>query len=175
MATIHLICGLPSSGKTTYSASLKGATSGVHFALDDWLITAFGQYLIEAIGREEHVRRVLACRKLIWFVAQEFLRKGVDVILDDGFFLREHRAQYAAMARGSDADITVHFINTSKATIESRLKRRNQFLPPENFEISPSMLTQFFDCFEAPSAVERLHIIEVSEEKDLRRPRILNH
>ena len=166
MATVHLICGLPAAGKTTYSTALKETTGGVLLSLDRWLITTFGQYSIDALGRDEHVRRVIACRKLIWSVAEEFLNRDLDVILDDGFFLREHRAQFAAMAKRMQADTTVHFVNTGKDTIASRLKNRNQALPPENFEINPSMLEQFLYWFELPSANEGLHVIEVVENQD---------
>ena len=80
MATVHLICGLPAAGKTTYSTALKATTGGVHFALDHWLVTAFGRYAIDDVGLDEHVRRVMACRELIWSVAREFLNRDVDVL-----------------------------------------------------------------------------------------------
>src|SRR5690606_24356891 len=78
----------------TYSHQLVREINGVHFWLDQWLITLYGRYSIEAIGHDEHVRRVLACRDLIRNMADELLRRGIDVVLDDGFFLREHRKQY---------------------------------------------------------------------------------
>jgi len=53
MATVHLICGLPCAGKSTYSKTLRASTGGVHFALDYWLITAFGHYDIEEAGYED--------------------------------------------------------------------------------------------------------------------------
>ena len=161
MATVHLICGLPSAGKTTYSTTLKTTTSGVHFRLDHWLVTAYGDYSIDDIGHDEHVRRVLACRALIWDMAVEFLHRGTDVILDDGFFLREHRLRYAAMARAVDADVTIHFINTPRTTIEARLEKRNRHLPPDSFAITLVMLDQFYAMFEPPSSADGVRIIEI--------------
>jgi hypothetical protein len=78
VATAHLISGLPCSGKTTYSKALGGDLNSVHFALDYWLITAVGAYTMESVGDEEHVRRVLACRKLIWRNAVLLLVRGVE-------------------------------------------------------------------------------------------------
>ena len=72
--------------------------NGVHFALDYWLITAFGGYSIKSVGHEGHVRRVLACRELIWRSAASLLVRGVDVILDDGFFFRDNRKQHIELA-----------------------------------------------------------------------------
>jgi len=101
MATAHLISGLPCSGKTTYSMALSADADRVCFSLDCWLITSFGPYSIDSVGHDEHVRRVLVCRQLIWEVASEFLRRDIDVILDDGFFLRAHRIEYVAMSSAS--------------------------------------------------------------------------
>jgi AAA domain len=97
MPTAHLISGLPCSGKTTYAKALRETTNGVLFSLDYWLITTHGRYSIGTVGHEEHVRRVLACRHLISGVSSEFLQRGTDVILDDGFFLREHRIRQIAL------------------------------------------------------------------------------
>ena len=66
MATTHLISGLPCSGKTTYAVGLRAELNSVLFSLDRWLITVFGKYTIAEVGPEEHLRRVLACRELIW-------------------------------------------------------------------------------------------------------------
>jgi len=139
--------------------------------LDHWLHTAFGHYSIADVGNDEHVRRVLACRELIWGVAEELLRRDVDVILDDGFFLREHRMQYAAMARDVDADAMIHFVNPSRDVIEARLEKRNRALPPDNFKIDASMLERFCRVFETPSADEGLQVVEIGGDADVHRAR----
>jgi predicted kinase len=43
MPTVHLISGLPCSGKTTYAVGLKADANCVLFTLDRWLITLFGR------------------------------------------------------------------------------------------------------------------------------------
>ena len=63
MPTVHLISGLPCSGKTTYAVGLKADANCVLFTLDRWLITLFGKYSLTSVGHEEHTRRVLACRE----------------------------------------------------------------------------------------------------------------
>jgi predicted kinase len=162
MTTVHLICGLPCAGKSTYSEVLKAETKGVHFALDYWLITSFGTYDIEEAGYEEHVRRVSACRKLIWEIATEFLIRDIDVILDDGFFFREHRIQYSVMAGEFKAITKVHYIDTSTDTIRQRIESRNNALPTYNFRIDPDRIEDFINTFEIPSPDEGMEIIVVS-------------
>jgi predicted kinase len=163
MATMHLICGLPCSGKTTYAVGLCANANRVLFSLDRWLITIFGRYSIATIGHKEHTRRVLACRELIWDVAAEFLRRSVDVILDDGFFLRDNRVRYVELAKAVGANAKVHFIDTPVSVIRSRLEHRNASLPRYNFRIDPETLYGFLGLFETPTDREGGDLVVVQD------------
>lgn len=154
MGTAHLISGLPCSGKTTYSKALRSDINSVHFSLDYWLITAFGTYSIESVGHEEHVRRVLASRELIWQSATSLLVRGVDVILDDGFFFRDNRKQHIDLAHALGADARTHYLSTPVDMLRVRIELRNARLPKYNFRIDPDMLEVFIDLFETPSIDE---------------------
>ena len=163
MATTHLISGLPCSGKTTYAVGLRSDVNSVLFSLDRWLITSFGNYSIAAVGHEEHVRRVLASRELIWDVASEFLKRGVDVILDDGFFLREHRTRFVELSRRLGVDTKIHFMDTPMRVIRARLQERNARLPRYNFWIGPDTLEGFLGLFEVPSDDEGAEVVIVRD------------
>jgi len=113
-ATLHMIVGLPCAGKSTYATALKMDTNAVLVSLDRWLITLFGRYSIGEIGHEEHVRRVLSTRALIWESSSEHLRRSVDVILDDGFFLREHRRLHIELATALGAASMMHFYRCAR-------------------------------------------------------------
>jgi len=171
MATVHLISGLPCSGKTTYAAALAAETRGVHFQLDYWLITAFGRYSIDAVGHPEHVRRVLACRELIWKSASELLARGVDVILDDGFFFSENRRQHIGLAATAGAHAKTHYMRASVDVLRERIRKRNDSLPPFNFRIEPAMLDLFAGLFEIPSPDEGAPIVVVESDGDERHER----
>ena len=159
MPTLHLISGLPASGKTTYATELRARVNGVLFGLDRWLITAFGRYSLPSVGQDEHTRRVLACRELMWESASELLTRGVDVILDDGFFYREHRMRHVMLAAEVGADTTIHFIDTPLESIRGRLERRNADLPRYNFHIDPATLEGFLAMVERPSPDEGARIV----------------
>jgi len=163
MPTLHLISGLPCSGKTTYALGLRAGTGAALFSLDRWLITAYGQYEIAAVGHEEHTRRVLACRELIWDSASELLRRAADVILDDGFFLRHHRRRHIERAAVVGAGARIHFIDTPAGIVRARLEQRNAALPPFNFRIDPDTLVGFSGLFEVPSAEESADVVIVRE------------
>lgn len=162
MPTLHLISGLPASGKTTYATDLRTQVNGVLFCLDRWLITLFGRYSLPDVGLEEHTRRVLACRELIWDSASELLQRSVDVILDDGFFYREHRMRHVALAAGVGAATTIHFVDTPLEQVRGRLERRNADLPRYNFRIDPATLEGFVSMVERPTEDEGARIIIVN-------------
>lgn len=163
MATTHLISGLPCSGKTTYAVGLRSELNGVLFSLDRWLITVFGKYAIAEVGPDEHLRRVLACRELVWDSAAELLKRGVDVILDDRFFLRENRMRCIELSRRAGAGAKIHFIDTPLSVIRARLEQRNAALPMYNFWIGPDSLAAFVDLFEIPSTDEGADVIVVRD------------
>lgn len=164
--TLHLISGLPGSGKTTYAEGLRADTHAALFSLDRWLVTAYGRYSLSEIGHEEHTRRVLACRDLIWASAAELLRRGSDVILDDGFFLQAHRRRHAAMAAAVGAGTIIHYIHAPLPVVRRRLERRNQHLPPHNFYIDPDVLIGFCGLYETPSVEDGTAVVSVGTDDD---------
>ena len=163
MATLHLLSGLPCSGKTTYATGLRADANAVLFSLDRWLITIFGQYEIALVGHQEHTRRVLSCRELIWDSASQFLQRSVDVVLDDGFFLRHHRVRHILLAVALGAKARIHYIDTPVDLIRRRLEARNALLPPFNFFIDPASFLGFSALFEPPSPEEGANVVVVAD------------
>ena len=159
MATLHIIVGLPCSGKSTYATDLQRKVNGVVFSLDYWLIALFGRYSLVDEGHEEHVRRVLAVRGLTWNVASQLLSRGTDVILDDGFFLREHRMQLIRDANRCGAAARIHLTDVPVALVRERLAKRNACLPVHNFFITTEVFDAFVNLFEVPSANEGAELL----------------
>lgn len=160
MQTVHLICGLPGAGKTTLAKKIEEDQRALRFSLDEWLITLFGRYEITPETHAAHVERVLACRCAIWMMAERALGIGVDVILDDGFFLKEHRAQYKDLILKAGAIPKLYFVDIDAEKLLSRLHSRNADLPTNNFAIENDLMTYFFSLFEPPTAdeMELVHV-----------------
>jgi len=162
-ATLHLISGLPCAGKTTYAEELKHRRDAVLFSLDRWLIVSFGRYAIETVGHLEHARRLYACRELIWEVSAELLHRHADVILDDGFFLRNDREQYIARGHKLGARAELHFIDTPLDVLRARLAARNRSPGAFHFDITPDAIATFTAIFQPPSADEGAELIVVRD------------
>lgn len=162
-ATLHLISGLPCAGKSTYAQRLAVERDAAHFSLDWWLITLFGRYSIEVAGYGEHVRRVYACREVIWSAAAELLRRGADVILDDGFFRSADRRHYVDAARALGAGTAIHFLDTPASVLHTRLAARNRAPGDYHFEITPDALDSFIAFYEKPAADEGAAIVVVRD------------
>jgi hypothetical protein len=160
MNTVHLICGLPGAGKTTLAKKIEEENRALRFSLDEWLITLFGRYEITPDNHAAHVERVLACRSVIWMMAERALRLGVDVILDDGFFLKEHRGQYKDLILKAGANPKLYFVDVDSEKLLTRLHNRNSDLPTNNFAIENDLMTYFFSLFEPPTSdeMELVHI-----------------
>jgi hypothetical protein len=158
---LHLISGLPCAGKTSYAERLRAERDAVRLSLDRWLLTAFGRYAVDAVGYVEHARRLYACRELLWDVAAEFLRRGTDVILDDGFFLRADRVSHIGRAHDLGARGAIHFVDTPVDVVRRRLAARNRDPGDHHFEITPEALDVSIAIFEPPSPDEGAELIVV--------------
>jgi predicted kinase len=116
---------------------------------------------VRDVGGDERVRRVLACREVIWIGAEKLLVHGSDVILDDGYFLREHRRKVVDAAVALGAAAKIYFIDTPLDEIRNRLADRNQNLPVHNFPIEPETLDGCVRLFETPSDADAAEVIVV--------------
>ena len=148
------MCGLPCSGKTTFARKLAQERSALYLGLDELLITLYGQYPIDQVGHDEHVQRVIRCRRSLWKIATHALSVGVEVILDDGFFLKENRQRYAMMCAEIHASSRLYYFDIPHALLFQRLEERNARLPTANFPITPQRLESFIHLFEIPTPDE---------------------
>ena len=84
VATLHLMVGLPCSGKTTLAQKLEREQSALRLTTDEWHIRLFGQDVEEP----EHDARHGVIEAMLWAIASRALELGTNVILDFGFWAR---------------------------------------------------------------------------------------
>jgi len=142
--TLHLMVGLPCSGKTTLARQLERKYSALRFTLDEWHIRLYRQDAAE----EQHDARHELIEAIQWDVATRALILGVDVILDFGCWVRIQRDEYRLRAEQLGTEFKIHYLDTPKQMLLSGLVARNANLPSGTFYTPETKLEEWFRIFE---------------------------
>jgi predicted kinase len=150
MATLHLMVGLPCSGKTTRAQKLEHELPALRLNLDEWHIRLFGQDAEEP----EHDARHSLIESLLWKIARRALELGTNVILDYGLWAREEREEYRLRAKQLGASSEVHYLDVPEDELLRRLKQRNSLPTQESFLISEEAMKTWIAFFQKPTLDE---------------------
>lgn len=146
MPTLHFICGLPCSGKTTYAKRLEQEVCALRLTPDEWHTRLFGHDVLEA---EHHTRHDLI-ESLLLTVAERVLALGRDVILDFGFWIKSERVDLNAWAAEKGVRTELHFLEVSQEILFERLAGRNAALPEGASRIPESLMKEWLPLFQPP-------------------------
>lgn len=146
MPFLHLICGLPGSGKTTLAKQLERDLPALRLAPDEWMARIVGDGYAEA--------KRAAVEAVQWEIAARALSLGVDVILENGFWSRSERDDFRARAAALGADTKLHFLDVPRDELLRRLALRNSALPPDTFRVNEAQLDSWSSRFEPPTPDE---------------------
>lgn len=149
MTTLHLMVGLPCSGKTTLARTLEQKHSALRLTPDEWQVRLFGQDAADP----QHDTRHSLIEALLWEVAERALVLGTNVILDFGFWACEEREDFRARAKRLGVSSEVHFLDVPRDELLRRLEQRNVW-PGLSFQIPEEMMTPWFEIFQAPTCDE---------------------
>jgi predicted kinase len=150
VATLHLMVGLPCSGKTTLAKKLEYEQSALRLTPDEWQVPLFGQDAEEP----EHDARHSLIESMLWNIASRALELGTNVILDFGFWAREEREDYRSRAKQLGASSEVHFLDVSADELMQRLTARNSRPSQAYFHISEEMMKPWLTFFQRPTPDE---------------------
>jgi predicted kinase len=157
VATLHLIVGLPCSGKTTLARQLETKYSALRLTTDEWHIRLFGHdYWDDMTESDEakHDSRHDSVECIMWDVAARVLVLGVDVILDFGCWVRSQRDEFRSRAEKLGADFKIHFVDVPEEVLFERLEARNDMHTEGTFFIPEAKLKEWIQIFEPPSSEE---------------------
>ena len=149
MTTLHLMVGLPCSGKTTLARTLERTHAALRLTPDEWQIRLFGQDATDP----EHDARHSLIEALQWQVAERALALGTNVILDFGFWAREEREDFRSRAQQLGASSEVHFLDVPSEELLRRLAIRNA-QPGSAFHIPEEMMKPWIVFFQRPDQDE---------------------
>ena len=150
MATLHLMVGLPCSGKTTLAQKLEQELPALRLTPDEWHIGLFGQDAEEP----EHDARHSLIEAILWNIAGRVLELGTNVILDYGFWAREEREDYRLRAKQLGASSEVHYLDVPEDELLRRLEQRNSRPSQEGFLISEEAMKPWIAFFQKPTLDE---------------------
>lgn len=145
MTTLHLIRGLPGSGKTTLAHQLEKDGEGIRLSPDEWM-TALGFHLYDEAARTR-------VEQLQWKLAQRLLANKTSVILENGFWSRQERDAYRSVAISLGAKTRLHYLSIPIEELRRRIIARNQDNPPESM-VDPDDLLSWGNLFEPPTKEE---------------------
>jgi predicted kinase len=145
-ATLHLLVGLPGSGKTTRARELEGTHRALRLTPDEWMLPLFGD---PEAGDRRHVLE----GRLIW-VALRAAELGTDVVLDFGFWKRTERAALRWLAGAVGAGCTTTYLPVDPATQLRRVRDRYAALPGREVDLTPAELQTWREQFEPPTVEE---------------------
>lgn len=153
MATLHLMVGLPGSGKTTLARELEVEHCALRLTVDEWHIRLFGADVHEESDEADwsaHNARHSTIERLLWETTSRVLSLGVDVILDFGFWARSERDEFRAKAQNLGVGFKIHFADVSDVCLRERIRARNAQLPAGTFHIPEAKLAEWIVQFEPP-------------------------
>lgn len=150
MPTLHLMVGLPCSGKTTLAKQLETDRRALRLSPDEWIAHLLG---VEAPEEQLDAARD-PFEQVLWEVAARSLALGIDVILDFGFWGRGEREDYRRRAAALGADSELHFCDVTTDVLLERLEERNECLPPGCFRVDPARVQEWLTWFQPPTEDE---------------------
>jgi predicted kinase len=147
---VYIICGFIGAGKTTFAKKLEKKTGAVRITKDEWSISLIGNDPTIARYDEWDAKIIELSRD----VAFHLVEKGIDVIIDEGFWEKEQRAKMKERIEALGAKEVLYYLDTPIETIRERVVGRNINLTKESFKISREMLDNYLKCWQAPSEDE---------------------
>ncbi len=122
----HLVCGSTGAGKTTYALNLVQRCKGLHFSIDEWMVSLFGTDRPEPMRFDWVVERVGRCEHQIGRMATRCAQAGVAPVLDLSFLRASSRAGFAALAQQSGFDVALHVLDVPADVRWQRVTTRNE-------------------------------------------------
>lgn len=147
---VYVMYGFIGAGKTTFAKELEEKSGAVRITKDEWLIRLIGNDpTID--GFEEYDSKICGLSR---DVASQLVEKGIDVIIDEGFWAKEQRVELRRRIDAIGAKEVLYYVDTPIETIRERILGRNFNLTEDSFKISRVMLDNYLRYWQPPSEDE---------------------
>lgn len=150
MATLHILCGLPCTGKTRLAKELEVRFKALRLSPDEWHVGLFGQDIADP---DHYVRHDWFEDKLS-AMAFRCLALGIDVVLDFGLWQRSEREALRRTAADLGAASVLYYLSCDEHELMARLRLRNCHPGRDTFVIPEANVSDMTNRFEAPDDLE---------------------
>lgn len=152
MSTVHLICGMPGSGKTTLAKQIESHCKALRLCPDEWI----SSIIKDKSDKNELDRLREPVEGVIWDLTKKLLTFNVDIILENGFWSRDERLELLRGAKQVNPQVKVilHYLDLSVEDLWQRIQKRNLELPENCFHITRKELNQWMRWFTPPNEEE---------------------
>jgi len=145
--TLHLLIGLPGSGKTTLSKRIQEMTDAVRVSSDDYRLLLFPK---PKFTQKEHDNLYA----MIDHNVEHLLQAGHDVVYDANLNRRIHRDEKYALAKKHGATVKLWWVQTPQELSKNRrVSQQHPDLVTEH-ETASAMHDRISDLFEEPGTDE---------------------
>lgn len=151
--TLHLLHGLPGSGKTTYARELAARHAAVCLSPDEWMVERHGSNPAESKFADYKAKIATD----IWLQAETHLREGTDVIMENGFWTRAERDEARQRARQIGTGCLLYAFRCDEAVMLQRVLARSQAGPDTALEINEAAFRLFQGRFH-PLEPDEMHL-----------------
>ncbi len=146
-ARIILFCGLPGSGKTTLAKQLAKRYRAIRLNTDEWMAD------LGVDPGEEPLHTKMQLR--LWELAQEMLKLGHDVVLEDGLWTKPERDNKRHTAQELGVETELHYLKVPLEELIRRLESRNKAHQHGHAQVGRSEIEEMYTkIFEAPDNSE---------------------
>ncbi len=149
-ATVYLICGFIGAGKSTFSKQLEDKTGAVRITKDNWSICLIGNDPTIDGYADWDSKIIGLSRDFAFYLAG----KGIDVIMDEGFWARSERDEMKEKIEKIGAKCLLYYVECPIEVARKRVVGRNQNSKKDSFEISNEMFDGYLKYWEPPAADE---------------------
>jgi len=151
----HIIIGFIGSGKTTFARKLEKETGAIRFTKDEWMVKIFGNTPPKDKFEEYDTKMA----SLATDMALKCLQAGIDVILDEGFWTKEHRDAIREKVKNVGAIPKLYYIETPVEVMITRTLKRNENPPVDSYTIDQAAFYNYLKFFQPPGKDEEFTLI----------------